>query len=306
MVKASIDIGSNSVLLLIAEIDGKKITMHKSQSTITALGRTIDQLGCFDDVSMKETFNTLKKYKDICLNFSIEPKDVVVTATEASRVSTNAKDFFYKVYKEIGFRTDILTSEGEAYYSTQGILLDVPFKKMIYIMDIGGASTELICVNEKFEIVNSYSFPIGAVRVSSWIGSKNYENKMNEFLQDFKSEIIQFSCDELICVAGTMTSVCNIYLENTEFEESKVHNTKIKTHDLFDKVKSLEKMSNEVILQKYPFLGKRAQNLKGGILVAKMFLRLLKTKGVIISTYGLRYGTLKEGGVKDGFIYERL
>ena len=88
MKKASIDIGSNSILLLAANI-GAEVNIVLNESHVTGLGRDLDLNQEFIDIAMNESFNVLKDYTHACKKIGIEPKDIIVTATEASRVAKN-------------------------------------------------------------------------------------------------------------------------------------------------------------------------------------------------------------------------
>lgn len=82
-IRASIDIGSNSILLLIAEVSNQKLTILASQSHVTQLGKLLDQHGVFHDVSMENSFTALKNYVLECQKWGVVAQDVICTATEA-------------------------------------------------------------------------------------------------------------------------------------------------------------------------------------------------------------------------------
>ena len=118
---------------------------------------------------MEDSFKVLSLYQKKCLDHDIDPAKILATATEASRVAKNSSEFYAKVKKELGIDVKIISGEAEAYYSTMGILFDTKITDPeITIMDIGGASTELIKVNTaKKEIIHSFSMPVGAVRMNN-------------------------------------------------------------------------------------------------------------------------------------------
>ena len=111
MRRASIDIGSNSVLLLAADLDesGNKILSELLDlSHITSLGKDLDKTKKFHTDSMNATYNALVEYKKELKKINIFPETVLVTATEASRVATNASEFFLKIKEELGFKITII------------------------------------------------------------------------------------------------------------------------------------------------------------------------------------------------------
>ncbi|MFT6630834.1 MAG: exopolyphosphatase/guanosine-5'-triphosphate,3'-diphosphate pyrophosphatase [Bacteriovoracaceae bacterium] len=303
--RASIDIGSNSILLLIAEFDDGKINILENESNVTGLGRDLDKNGIFIDEAMDESFSVFKVYAELCKKHGLLLEDVVVTATEASRVATNAQSYFQKIKKEIGFEVKIITGEAEAYFSTTGILFDDKIiDEFITIMDIGGASTELIRVNvPKKEIIHSFSMPVGAVRMNNWNLEGTLKENLGNVLQNFQKDIERVKAQKLFCVAGTMTSLGNIYLNNKNFNESEVNGLEFQCIEVDKMYSHYKDTTSDEFLKQFPFLGKRSKTIYSGIILAKNILDKLESSDVYISTYGLRYGTLLAGEIKNDFIH---
>ncbi len=307
-VRASIDIGSNSVLLLIAEVNAGKLKELNRRSEITQLGKELDKNRAFHTESMAATFTALKSYAHDCKEAGINPEDVIVTATEASRVAANAPEFFQKVSDQLGLRIQIITPEAEAYYSTKGILYNSKFaSEVITIMDIGGASTELIKVNTKtFQILKTISMPVGAVRATQWLQDHLFVQNLQKVFLDFRTEIDDFQTRELFCVAGTMTSLGNMHLQRKEFVEDDLHGMVMKSEDVDVLFKKYADSAPESFLEEFPFLQKRSQNIRGGLHVAYHFIHRLLAREITISTYGLRYGTILEGKIKKDYLWKAV
>lgn len=298
MLRASIDIGSNSTLLLVADLSNG-LSILESHSRVTGLGKGLEGTGSFLDESMEDTISALSEYKEICLKHNIKSEDVIVTATEASRKALNSTEFYERVKEELGFDAYIINGTGEAYYSTMGVLLEpLVDKSNLVIMDIGGASTEFIKVVDG-KIKDSISLPIGVVRGTSWIEAGEFESKV-------ESELVKlgetFNTSRLYCVAGTMTSIANIQLGNRDFIEQEVHNSDFTTEQLFKVFSDIEGLDKESILKSYPFLGKRVHTIKAGCKLAGTLIKFLKVEKISLSTFGLRYGTVYAGEIKSEFI----
>lgn len=302
MKRASIDIGSNSVLLLAAFIqDGKIIKELLDESSITSLGKDLDKTGVFHPDSMKATFDALKKYSELCVKNGINPSEVIVTATEASRVAKNSPDFYKKIQAETGFKTQIISSVGEAYYTALGVASSQDERlDSIVIMDIGGASTELIKLNLKpFQIANTISLPVGSVRGMDWRASGEFDKKINDLLS---VDLEQYKTQELVCVAGSMTALASMYLGLKEFSAQKIEGQSISFQNFCDFSEDLQKTNIENLLLLFPFLGKRAPMVSSGALVAQKIAEKLNVAKLKISTRGLRYGTVLSGGIDERFI----
>ena len=302
MRRASIDIGSNSVLLLAAELDesGNKILSELLDlSHITSLGKDLDKTQKFHPDSMNATYNALLEYKTELQKFNILPESVIVTATEASRVATNAAEFFLKIKDELGFKITIINSEGEAYYTALGVASGILDSPSVVIMDIGGASTELIKVElNPFNIISSISLPIGSVRATDWLKENCFEQKTKEI---FSLNFNHYETKSLVCVAGGMTTMAAMYLGLKEFDPKKVDGLSL----TFDSLKlfavDLQKTNRDNLLLLFPFLGKRVEVISAASKVAVMFGSRLKIETIKISTRGLRYGTILKGEINVKF-----
>lgn len=303
--RASIDIGSNSVLLLIADFTNKNFKEISKQSHITSLGRDLDKNKAFHLDSMELTFEAIEAYVKECDQYNIPREEIIATATEASRIAQNADDFFTKIQNELGVKIQKITPQGEAYFSTRGILFNSSFNsEVITIMDIGGASTELIKVNTKdFTILETISMPVGAVRATNWLEDGLLVQNLQKIFGDFRNEIDKFQTKDLYCVAGTVTSLGNMFLERKEFIEDDVHGLVLKSDDIENMFKKYSEMDAKSFLDLFPFLQKRSNSIRGGLHVVYHLIHRLMVKELRISTYGLRYGTLLEGKIKKEYLY---
>lgn len=296
-VKASIDIGSNSILLLIAEVNGESLKVLHEDATITGLGRGLDQSKSFSPTAMQESLTCLKIYVETLQKYNIDPTQVTVTATEASRVSLNATEFFVKVAEETGLQVKIITGEGEAHFSAMGTMLGLAKKQPIeVIMDIGGASTELVKVQTApFNIVETVSLPMGVVRFKNWQEQGILKEKINEILDDYAPKISQFKTKNLISIAGTMTGIACIEQGLAEFDETKINGYQISRQKLNETYEQIIKWGPLKLLELFPYQGKRTETLGYGAQLASIMGEKLDVDFFSISTYGLRYGSILGG-----------
>ncbi len=302
MRRASIDIGSNSVLLLAVELDNGVISKELlNESFITSLGKDLDVTKKFHPDSMKATYEALSEYKKLLDKIKFPTNEVIATATEASRVSTNSREFFKKIQDELGFNIQIISSDGEAYYTALGVVSSIgPESGKIIVMDIGGASTELIQIETApFKIIKSISLPVGSVRATDWKQKGEFDTKMTDLLN---KDLNDYHTETLVCVAGSMTALASMYLGQKEYSDAKVEGMKITFKSFQDFAHDLRNTSVENLLMLFPFLGKRAPMVGGGSHVAELIGNKLKIDTIKISTRGLRYGTVITGGIDEQFI----
>ena len=307
--KAIIDIGSNSTLLLIAELnEDNDIVEFENESEVTALGKNLDKTGVFCEESMNLLRSVLKKYKSLIDKYGVSNENIWVSATEASRVAKNAQKFYQEIQSNLGLKVNIISGEGEAYYTAFGVAKGFKNKSDMaqgtVIMDVGGASTEFIKVSnvDGFSIKNSISLPFGSVRGTDWLkahGEEFFFEKIEECLSD---DLSIYSSKEIVAVAGTMTSLGAMLKKSETFDANTVHNSECTLKDLERLKKTISTLSSDEILSEYPFLGKRAETIYGGLKVIIIIGRFLNVEKFIISTYGLRYGVFLAGGINEQYI----
>lgn len=300
MIRASIDIGSNSVLLLVAEVESNIKNEILNRSHVTSLGRDLDKTGMFHSASMSATLNALLEYKKLLNEIDFKIDDVIVTATEAARVASNSQEFMLKIKDEIGFNVTIISGEGEAYYTAVGVLSSLTGEdKKVTIMDIGGASTELIRLSVRpFEILNSISLPVGSVRATDWKKENLFDYKMTSIL---KPNLSLYETSTLVCVAGSMTSLASMYLGKKEYMDKDIEGMTIPFQEFTKFANAIQFTNIHELLLTFPFLGKRAEMVSAGAEVAKLMGQLLKIEKIKISTRGLRYGVILEGEINERY-----
>ena len=294
MIRTSIDIGSNSVLLLSVVWNGKIEKELLNLSHITSLGKDLDKTKMLHPDSLKATYEALLDYKTKLSQLNIDPCEVMVTATEAARVALNAQEFFDQIKKDLGFEVKIITGDKEAYLTALGVVTNISAEeKELVIMDIGGASTELIKIKcHPFEIVSSLSLPLGAVRVTDWKKNHQFDFKMKEILA---INLHEYKTNTLICVAGSMTSLATMLLGKKEFNDHAIDGLTIDFKQFNDFKDSILHKTTEELQHEFPFLGKRAPMVAAAAEMAVLILEKLEVLNLRVSTRGLRYGVVFQG-----------
>jgi len=302
--KASIDIGSNSILLLAGEYENARFFEAVNMARVTGLARGIDKTGELSVEGMQSSFEVLKEYKGKLDSLGITPQETLVTATEASRVAKNFSEFSTKVKAELGFKINLLNSEGEAYFCAKGVNLgDEALFEDSVLIDLGGASTELICFGSKpFSFKKFVSLPVGSVRASDWIKEGSFDEKMNSVFKNF--DLNKFTNNEVIGVAGTITSLAAMMLELSHYSDKEVMGKIFEIQFLESFVRKLEAMTAEEIEAAYPVVGKRLSTIVGGSKVTLEICKKLKVEKLFISTFGLRFGTIIEDEVDAKFLQD--
>ena len=154
---ASIDIGTNSTHLLIAEInlDLKSFSIKFSNKSTTRLGEK-DEDGNLTEESIQRVLETLKRFKEYCKSNGVN--QIVTAATSAVREAPNGRDFINRVQSNLDIQIELISGSEEARLIYLGVLSGMALKDESYvIIDIGGGSTELILADKKDAIALTLS-----------------------------------------------------------------------------------------------------------------------------------------------------
>ncbi|MEZ5162846.1 MAG: hypothetical protein R2688_03650 [Fimbriimonadaceae bacterium] len=166
MIKAAIDVGSNSVLLLISEFVGGKWTPLREISTVTALGEGTKETGLLKDDRMTSTLEALRNYRSVCDELGVE--ECLTGGTMALRIAKNADEFLNRA-SEQETPVRVLSGEQEAELGFIAVANDPLFahEPRLSIIDPGGHSTELMTAARQpdgtWKMKFRQSFAVGAL-----------------------------------------------------------------------------------------------------------------------------------------------
>ena len=302
MNRATLDLGTNTALLLVVEWDEKLGQLGKvieDRSTVVRLGQGVDQNRCFVPEAMERTLRCLRDYSKTVIRHGIDPAHVRAVATSQGRDATNAKEFFEKVRCETGIWFVTLSGEEEARASFRGALLPGQKPDCTAVIDIGGGSTEFIA------IAGEFSVDVGSVRFterylkSNPVTDAEFWKCQSEMDQIFQTQI---STDwrnslppgiELVGVAGTVVTLAGWFLGLGEFEPVRLDGAVLARGDLHRMVEELKWRTvdeRKSLLQIDPG---RADVILAGALILWRAMEILDFPICRVSTRGLRFGLLK-------------
>jgi exopolyphosphatase / guanosine-5'-triphosphate,3'-diphosphate pyrophosphatase len=167
---ASVDIGTNSTRLLVADIDGhgrdaKLVTVDR-RTQITRLGQGVDKTRTLHPDAIARTLRVLEHYRGVIHDFGVDR--VRATATSASRDASNRDEFFGPAEALLGVRPELLTGEEEARLEFLGATAGLGEPSPFLVVDVGGGSTEFILGTE--EPAGLCSIDVGCVRLTEqWL-----------------------------------------------------------------------------------------------------------------------------------------
>jgi exopolyphosphatase/guanosine-5'-triphosphate,3'-diphosphate pyrophosphatase len=162
---AAVDIGTNSCRLLVADVDGARLTSVDRRTKVTRLGQGVNETRRLDPEAMSRTIDVIHEYKDAIVEHGASR--VRVAATSASRDATNRDDFFDPVEQLLGVRPELLSGEEEARLEFTGATVGLTEPEPYLVVDVGGGSTEFILGGSEPD--GLISVDVGCVRLTEQI-----------------------------------------------------------------------------------------------------------------------------------------
>ncbi|OGU58257.1 MAG: hypothetical protein A2V66_03450 [Ignavibacteria bacterium RBG_13_36_8] len=296
---ASIDIGTNTVLLLIATIDQEHLTFKPiiNAYKVPRIGRGLIKGNSIPDKNVSQLLDVLKEYSFLIAQNNCNI--TLVTATNALRIATNADNIVEKIKDAIGYDLKIVTGEEEAYLSFLGASTSLPEIERKCSIDVGGGSTEII-IGTSGTIEFKESLQIGAVSLTErYINNdpptKFEINIIQEFIKQKLSGLNKKLFNDLTCiaVAGTPTTLSCIIKNLKTYNENVIEGSTITIKDLNNIIILLTKMTAEKIKSKYgKIVEGREDILLSGSIIIHEFMKCVNLDKVYVSGRGIRYGAV--------------
>lgn len=318
--QASIDLGTNTCLLLIREWDGQHEKILVDESTVVRLGQGLDASGALHPDAMARALACIENYAKIVIEHGIDPAAVVAVGTAQARNASNTDSFFSEVQEKTGIQFRTLTGTEEAQATFFGAS-SLPQSKQgrIVVMDIGGGSTELVSLSIKTgagasKIVGT-SLGIGAVNLTErflksdpvtddefWKCEDAIDRALETLVPWRQSLTEQMDGPPvLIAVAGTSVTLAMIQAELEEYDRKVIENISLSRGDAHRWVEELKWRSIAERKQLIGMESKRADVILAGALIFWRVMEKFDFKAAQISTRGLRYGVFDlEAGRLNG------
>ena len=289
---AALDLGTNSFLCLVAEIDklGEVKILH-DEMKIVRLGQGLGKTGEIHTEALKRADECLSSFSKLIKSFKVDHIQAVATA--AAREAKNSKKFI-QICEKHQIPLVTISGEEEALMSFQGAISPQEDKKVLLI-DIGGGSTEYIVGNiGDIELAQSLSY--GAVKLTEkWIElqpvQKEHEVNLRQYIksrtEELWAQIETLNPEKIWAVAGTPTSLAAAALG--EFDAKKIDGYCLTEEMISSWVQKLRASSVLEKRQKYGF-GDRSDVIFAGTVILDELLKRLRKNKIFVSTKGIRYG----------------
>lgn len=209
MIKAAIDVGTNSVRLLVARVVDEQIEPLYKDLATTRLGEGVHDSKILSAGAMERTAAAIGDFAAIAREYGVQ--HVTAGATSAVRDAVNRESFITLCRLSAGIDLTVLSGDVEAYLSFRGATYGQNSDKATLVVDIGGGSTEL-ALGRGHRLLHSHSVNLGAVRLKdifpSGTGSVTNLTDINNFISNLLVQVPSpAETVDLIGVGGTITSV---------------------------------------------------------------------------------------------------
>lgn len=293
--KAAIDIGSNSLLLLVTDDAG--VPVH-DEARVVGLGRGLGERGMFRSDRMEAALATLEEYARKAASLGVPPERVRAVATSASRRALNAASFYREVRRRTGLGVEIISGDEEAKLTWRGSLtgLVLPDGPTL-LVDPGGGSTEVI-LGDRGELRSRVSLEIGTVRLT-----EQYLGYDTVTLADFARmrAAVDAAVGSLrfepppraaVAVAGTATTLAACELGLTAYEPARVHGSTLTAGALRTWIDRLLEAGPARRRELVAVSPERADTLLVGAVILLRILEQARRQSYRVSDRGLRFGVL--------------
>ncbi len=299
---AAIDVGSNSIRLLVAEYGAHSgLTVIDEVKEQPRLAAGVAQTGQLDPAAMDRALAALKRMQDVCERRGVTR--IAAVATAAVREGTNGEAFVRRVKEEVGLDLRIIDAGTEAALSYRSVAHHFPLEGgRTVVADIGGGSLELIGAVDGL-IEHSLSLPFGAVRLTElYLAGQSDQRAAVRKLRDYlgrqfrrKLSIRNWTAGTLIGSGGSFTNLGRMAAARRGLSAADpVHGAAVSIAEVEHLLDTLTAMTPEKRAQVDGLNPQRADIIVAGLAVTAELLERIEAREVKVSAFGLREGLLLE------------
>jgi len=302
---ATIDIGTNTVLLLVAERREGALVAVEEHATITRLGRGVDKTRALAEDAIAETTACLARYAERVRACGATAVDIV--GTSAMRDASGGEAIVEACRGLFGVPARVLSGEEEARATFRGALSGMAdVGREVVVFDIGGGSTEIVLGAPGGATKEARSYDVGSVRLTERISPSDppttAELEATQRLAEELLEGVTKAPDEASCVgiAGTMTTLCAVHLGLEPYVGARVHGATMSVGEIEAVVTRLARLPLAERRRVAGLDEKRADVIVAGGVLALAVLRRLGKSQVRVSDRGVRWGLAEALVTKPG------
>jgi exopolyphosphatase / guanosine-5'-triphosphate,3'-diphosphate pyrophosphatase len=294
---ATIDIGTNTTLLLVARTD-PAIDVIEERAEITRLGRGIGSNGALDGEAIARTLGALRDFAAIARRHDAR---IAAVGTEALRRAANAAAFLEPAAEILGTQVEVIDGRREAALTFGAVVAAFPDVRAgaLVVVDIGGGSTEIVLASDG-EVGFRTSLPLGSVRLTEALihhdPPTDDERAATASAVDAAIRGVPFSRQPatLVGVAGTVTSLAAMALALPSYDPARVHGYRLSRADLAREIARLGAATQPERERMIGLDPRRADVIFAGALILERIANAAGVGEIRVSDRGIRWGLLHE------------
>ncbi|MDR1020744.1 MAG: Ppx/GppA family phosphatase [Synergistaceae bacterium] len=307
--RAVIEIGTNSIKLLVMELRSDGADVMADRNEIARLGEGAAASGWLSEAAIDRAMPVIADMADEARSLGCESP--LAVATQAVRAASNAEDFKKRVKRECGVDLNVISGEEEADLSFRAVLSALPASvARICAFDVGGGSSEIVAGNDG-GVAYRRSVPVGALSLHDEFFSGAGESgpvsgeileaaagKVRTALRDEAQgglDEIPGACGAAVAgVGGTITTLAAVTLQAEPYDASKVSGTKLSARELSRQIKLFAETSVPDRARIKGLNPKRADIILAGACIVRELIDYARADGLIALDRGLRYGVMEK------------
>jgi exopolyphosphatase/guanosine-5'-triphosphate,3'-diphosphate pyrophosphatase len=318
---AGIDIGTNSIHLLVAAVDTELRTFSVilTEKSTTRLGERDPETGDLSPDAIERAFTTLRHCRELAVSHGVDPGDVVTAATSAVREAPNGRDFLQSIQEQLGLEVDLVSGPEEARLIYLGVLSGMAFGDQPHlILDIGGGSTELVLADGRDARVLT-STRVGAVRLQrDFVREEPLPAKRVEFLRAFIQGSLepavlqvrqQLKAGEqpvMVVTSGTAMAIAALAAADEPRPPLRMQGYRVSRQRLDQLVERLLGLT-PAQRRALPALNeRRAEIIVPGALILQTAMEMLGASELVICERALREGLIVDWMLRNDLIVDRF
>lgn len=286
-VGAAVDLGSNSVHLLVAGITGHRVSPLRDESAFLGLGATVDRQAHLGGPERERLIGTLTTYATTARQLGA--MSIVLMGTEPIRRAADAPAIVHEVERATGVPLHVLTHEEEAYLTLIGVMEGRPVTHEILVLDIGGGSSEFCAVGPGTR-ARAAGLRIGSNRLTARISPQDPPTPadvaaMQAVADEWMTQALDDRPHEVIAVGGTATNLLKVTAGGTA--------DRIVTHErIAEALANLGEGPAAATSQRFGVNPTRARLLPAGAVIVDAVLRRYGLDRLTVSDAALREGAI--------------
>lgn len=290
-----IDIGSNSVRLVVFDNATRTPAVFYNEKKLCGLGEELEKTGRLSAEGKARCLEALRRFAVLAERLGITQLAAVGTA--ALREASDGEDFVEDVRREVGLEVRIAGGEVEARLAAQGVLLGDPYAKGV-VADLGGASMELVEVTPDGVEPGGVTTALGALRILNWKAQapsrriQKIDKIIAEALEKADGRLRKPSA--LYVLGGSWRALVNCYMEKHAYPLRVLHGFTMPYQEAVEAADWASTLTPSEVMELAGVSESRAVVTPPAAAVLSRLMRALKPKRLVLSAFGLREGVLWE------------